>query len=496
MPYLLEDSYIHFRIADHLSRFGVPHFNLGEAVKVSSSSVWTLVLAALFSIWPRNIPVVLIVCALISTAGVVSFVSLMRSVAGRRLALWEVAVMGAVYLALTQIGSVAAMETPLALLFVTLGLQGYVRRRPWAFAFLALASATRVELVPLLLVMGLAALLTRSLPVLRSFAWAVAAGTPFVVYDLVSFGTLVPHAVIAKPLIHHSTLRGVIAQVVPEAVVYVSHWSTLIACVALMGYVVLATYPIASMRWSRATALDPRTHVWVGGGVGGLAIVMAYLAARSLIFAWYRPLYFVLLFLPALAVAARKRSGQAYLAVLVAAAPALFDLAGTFAAAAGHPEAFRYFLDGARSRRTVQIATQLYHDYPSAVLMTAEIGAAGFGFRGQIEDGAGIASPRALTYYPLPVPSERRSEAEAPVPRMFVRDLRPGIVVGVDPLLAPVMRDPIRSEYVHVRHSLYCPEDDRRRRPDELLWSHARYLDVLIRRDLWEKRQDDTKTPL
>jgi hypothetical protein len=334
-------------------------------------------------------------------------------------------------------------------------------------------------------------LLTRSLPVFRSLVWGLAAGVPFVIYDLISFGTVVPHAMVVKPLIHHITLRQALGQVVPEAVTSATHGSVLVVCAAVLGYFVLATLPIARIRWSYATWLDPATHVLLASAVGGLIIAAAYVSAHSIVFAWYRPLCFALLFLPALAGAASSRSKLAYVAILVAAAPALFDLMGTCAAAAGRPDAYRYFLDGARSRRTVQIAEQLYRDYPDADLMTAEIGAAGFGFLGKIEDGAAIASPAAMAYYPLPVPSERHSLIEAPVPRMFVRDKRPGIVVSVDTLLSAVWRDPIRSEYVHIRHSLYSPEDDARRRRDELLWLSARYLDVLVRRDLWESRHHE-----
>ena len=494
MPYLLDDSYIHLRIADHLARFGVPHFNVGEAVKASSSSIWSLLLAGLFSLWPRNVKVVLIACALISTAGLVSYVALMRAIVARRLAAWETVTMAIVYVALTQIGSVAAMETPLAILFATLGMHAYLRQRSWAFACLTLAAVTRVELVPLVLLMALAALLTRSLPIWRSAGWVAAAGVPFVIYDLVSFGTVVPHALVVKPLIHHSTLREAFALVAPEAVTYLSRWSPPVVWAALMGYLVLATLPVARLRWSRAALLDRTTHVLVTSAVAGLTVAAAYVSARSLVFAWYRPLYFVLLFVPAVAGAAMRRSKLAYFAVLVAALPGLVDLAGTLVAAGGRPEAYRYFLEGARSKRTLQVAAELYRQYPDATLMTAEIGAAGFGFLGKIEDGAAIASPRALAYHPLPVPSERRSRSEAPVPRMFVRDLRPGIVMSVDRLVGALWRDPIRSEYVHVRSTLYCPEDDARRRRDLLLWTNVRYLDVLIRRDLWEQRHHDEPT--
>src|SRR3954470_12948203 len=48
-PFAFDDAYIHFRIARHLAQDGQPYYNVGDAVMASSSSVWTLVLAALFA---------------------------------------------------------------------------------------------------------------------------------------------------------------------------------------------------------------------------------------------------------------------------------------------------------------------------------------------------------------------------------------------------------------------------------------------------------------
>jgi hypothetical protein len=223
----------------------------------------------------------------------------------------------------------------------------------------------------------------------------------------------------------------------------------------------------------------------------GLLVALAYLGSHGLIFPWYRALYLLFLFMPALLVATRAGRWTAYLGPGIAALPLVWDFGGTLAAAAGRPELVSHFLEGARARRTVALAERLYAEYPNATLLTAEIGAAGYGFRGTVVDAVGIASPASLRYHPLPIPQERHDRGQAPIPRKQVQDLRPGLILSVDRHVDAVLRDPILSEYVHVRESPYEAADEARRPREDLLWYTVRYLDLLVRRDLWESHHPE-----
>jgi hypothetical protein len=209
---------------------------------------------------------------------------------------------------------------------------------------------------------------------------------------------------------------------------------------------------------------------------------------RCLICAWYRPLYFSFLFLPALVQAVQSGAFKHYLGVSLVALPLFYDFGGTLLAATGRPELVRHFLEGARTRHTLRIASELYREYPDATMMSSEIGAVGFGFGGPVEDAAGIASSKVLAYLPLRVPDERLDSTDFPVPHRLVEQVRPGIVLGLDRHLDGLLRRAVSSEYVHLRLNLYDAEDDARRASEQLLWDNARYLDVLIRRDLWLRR--------
>src|SRR6185503_3189971 len=69
--YAFDDAYIHFRIARHLAEHGHPYYNLGEAVMASSSTAWTIVLAAFFALGGSASSVALLEAAFTTLAVVV-----------------------------------------------------------------------------------------------------------------------------------------------------------------------------------------------------------------------------------------------------------------------------------------------------------------------------------------------------------------------------------------------------------------------------------------
>jgi len=488
VPYLVEDSYIHFRVAENLVNTGNPYFNPGEAVKTSSSTPWTWLLALLLWLAPRNLNLLVVFSALVSAAGAVATLVLLRTTASRKLLWWEVLIALVTYLSIVQSASIATMETALALTFATAGLAAFAHRKPWAFCLLGLATATRLEFAALLASTAIVTLATRAMPLRACLLWAVAGSAPSALFDLIQYHTLVPHAAVAKPIIHQLSWVGAFSLLLPEAILSEFYYHGLVYAAYATLYVLIATLPLLTLTWSRDTVRDPAVQVMAIAAVTGLVIATTYAVARSIIFPWYRALYLGLLFLPALMGALRNRTLGSYLLIVAASLPLLFDFGGSVLAACGRPEVARHFLEGARARHTGKVAAELYREYPEATLMTSEIGAVGFGFRGRIQDGAGIASPEALRYYPLPVPAERYDAADAPVPLRYLKDQRPGLVMAVDRHLDAVLSDPVRAEYVHVRRRLYDANDDARRASETLLWDSIRYLDVLIRRDLWRAR--------
>ena len=84
-PYAHDDAYIYLRIADHLARFGVPYFNLNEAVQANSSVAWLLVLATVFKFTSANIVVIAILNGLFTATAALVYTRLLRDLIGQRI---------------------------------------------------------------------------------------------------------------------------------------------------------------------------------------------------------------------------------------------------------------------------------------------------------------------------------------------------------------------------------------------------------------------------
>ena len=73
-----DDAFIHLRVAERLLDTGEPFYNPGERVMASSSPVWTLLLAGLFALLPREPSVVAGLNALLCGLGAGIFAALSR----------------------------------------------------------------------------------------------------------------------------------------------------------------------------------------------------------------------------------------------------------------------------------------------------------------------------------------------------------------------------------------------------------------------------------
>lgn len=489
LPYLIDDSFIHLRVAEQLLDTGRPHFNAGDAFKTSSSTPFVLLLALLRWASPDSLVLVALACAAISLLHAALTVRLFQRLLARRLRAWEVALVLIVQLSLTQMASVVLMETALALTFAVLGLIDYLELEARSFFWLALAACVRVELALLLLVTALVAARSRRHGLARSLGWAALGAGPACAFDLAYYGTLVPHAAVAKRIIHQLRPGGSLSMLPPEALTRELHLMMVATALYLTLAVAMAVLPLFELGRPRAAPEAVRAEVLLVAALSGLGIAASYVIGRALVFAWYRPLYLMLAFLPATFWVLTAPSTRKFVALGLLSLPLTYDLANTLVASTGRPERLRHFLEGARARRTRALAAELHRKYPGEVLMASEIGAVGHGFRGKIADAAGLASDRALAFYPLLYPAERAHSADAPVPRAFLAQERPGLVLAVDRHLDAIMRHPIRADYVHQRFRLYEPADDRRRASEELLWSDVRFLDLLVRRDLWMKHR-------
>jgi hypothetical protein len=515
-PYAFDDAYIHFRIAENFAAHGEPYFNPGEAVKASSSSGWTLLLAGLVKLgaglgasvdlprwvavlnWAMTLGSALVYAALLDPLTPASPPPALR------------AAVGVLYVALVRPPAVGLMETPTALLVAGLGLHLLWRGRSAGFALLGAAPFFRPELGGVLGLAWLYAWLERH-SAERHSAERHAAGhpfdprrvivasclgaLPFVAYDLRYFGTLVPHAIRAKSLLYDLTLehvaRTLARSLIPEIALPGLHYrpSDVVRFGSSLGLVALA----GGLLVYRAIRQEPPAParrralllMW------SALLAGAYLATHAFIFPWYVPLVSVPLMLAVAAALAAPGAVAGRIALAVLAAPLLItQLCGLGQlgwAALADPAYYQDFEPGARVRHYLQVGAELYARYPDATLMTSEIGALGYTFRGYIQDGAGLVSPDALAYHPMRVPEERSHGAVGALPVPFVMAHRPELIVSYDTFIEALLKNPAaQTGYRRETRPLFL-EDDLQRTEQRTLWG-SHHLNIFYRHDVAQRR--------
>ena len=310
---------------------------------------------------------------------------------------------------------------------------------------------------------------------------------PLVVYDLFFFGTLIPHAAIAKSQLYSLSLARVASDLAVALVPFPAamrafrgpiHGGWLVALLGLISFVVFRR-----TRESRfSVSLDPVFVIALGSGV---AVAVAYLWRHVFIHSWYPPVILLPAGLGLLGLLRWEGSKTAIWLAALAIAPLLFPAYQTVAGAI-HPEVMPWFPQVARARAYYYLGCDLERHFPGSTMVAAEIGGLGWGFSGPVRDGTGIASPSALRWHPMSVPTERSRGDIGAVPPGYVEQLHPELIVSHPHFLEAVFLSPIRKEYVRLSTPLFLADDARKmKRPQ--LWGASEIV-ILVRRDVFAAR--------
>ena len=476
--YAFDDAYIHFRIARHLAEHGHPYYNLGEAVMASSSTGWTIVLAAFFALGGSASSVALLEAAF-TTLAVVVYTRLIAAAAGKAAVSWREALASFFIIvpSLMMAGG-GLMETPLAILLAGLAMLDFERGRPRAFAWLALACFVRVELGALGVALLVVALMQRRRlgPIL---AWGAAAALPFVLYDLYFFGTLIPNTIRAKQLGYSLSWQQSLDQVGPSVALGPASFPIAPGAALLVGAMLLFAKPISwTARASFAT---------------GCAILAVYIVSHGYVFDWYVPLFTVpilwalaaCLLSPALE--PRALRALAALALVIPLLPPVLRLPAFVAGAWRNPALSPQFAGGARTRQYIEVAEVLAKRYPGATLLSSEVGGLGWGFPGHIADGFGLVSPAAQKFHPMRVPEERLIGTLGAIPPGYVAEVRPELIVSYDMLAEALQRSGVIRQYTLQSLPLFTEADAAKAAQvgvPRMLWGVPMRLQVWVRNDV------------
>jgi hypothetical protein len=407
-----DDSYIHLRIARNLLATGHAFFNAHERVMVTSSPLWTMLLALSTLVFRHIPPAIPLEALCLGGVCALSFVLACKLSACQTVSSW----VRASYLALVPLllfavllqSTVYQMETSLAILLLVAGMVLWQNNSPSWFAILVMAGWARYEFFLVASIFFAFALLNRRM----TRKAAIAGIITFVVgcaWLLAQFGTLIPNTIKAK------------------AVAYLIPWTEsyhllgfgivrpALLAITIMG--ILSTRPV------RRQILAP--NILLAAGIG---LAVLYVARKTAIFPWYRPLTIApivlgLLLGPVLV-------GKTWTRAVALCAALMFvqvhSLPQEILGALRHqPWRDETDMFNVRANEYVTVGRAIESVCPQARLMTSEIGGLGEGFHGEILDGLGLASPAAIKFHPMPG-SDRSSGA---IPYGYVLEEKPDVIV-------------------------------------------------------------------
>ncbi len=482
--FAFDDAYIHFRIAQNFFDSGYPYFNIQEAVKVSTSSGWTIYLTMLLFVLhalhleSNFILIVSVLNGLITLSGAIVFSNNLKKLSNNLSAL-TIFLFKISFIAILFQSSVGLMETPLAILLAGIGLLRLIQMKKDGFIILGAAAYFRPELIILL---GLAALTTiwfKGFRIVDVLIYALIGLTPFIVFDLYYYQTIIPHSVIAKSIVYLNTrvftLGFIFLYSLPE-IQFDGTFYKLLSSILLICLFFFTGFSAFKAWRSNKKSWLPLIWLW------GVFTIAAYVLEKSEIFPWYIPIYIIpILVASTLALdEANKLQSNILLFMLFVISVLSFSreiYSGFFDL--GYSSLFKH---GARVKVYLKVGEVLHQDYPYASLLIPEIGGLGYSFRGQVYDAVGLASPGALKFQPLKIPEERDDGFIGGIPPKYVELKAPDLIVSYDIFSKALLKDKIIDQYNIIFIPAYLPEDVNSS-PNGTIWG-SKYLRIFIRKGL------------
>ena len=438
----VDDSLIHFRIAEAYAHTGHAWYNSSEPVMSTSSPLWTVLLALIFKRTGSfaSIPyfeafftalaagfsgllAIRIVGAYCPASTTTSGSSAGRIPHSPQALLLVIAASGIAWLCLAET-AVAQMETPLALALALAGLwqlsksadgtsYGFSARPGFGLALIVLAGFTRFEFCMMALLVAVTLLFSRrSHPV--TFTFATATALLGCLWMWTQFHTVIPNTIVAKAAAYRFPATRVLATLGMNPRLVPLFAAGLIVLVGLLV---------------RRRAQVPLPAVALSLVGFGMLLAATYSLRHAWLASWYLPLVLLpcclgfLLLIPATprAPVARILACALLLWFLLLPVYTTRHLIAEAIFGLDYPRWNDEYASSARVHEYFAVGQTLYRACPQGSLLTSEIGGLGYGFRGEILDGVGLVTPAAIAFHPLSFPQDSPSRDEGAIPPRYAK---------------------------------------------------------------------------
>jgi hypothetical protein len=469
---LFDDTYIHLRIAENFVNLGTPYYNPGEPYLSSSASLWTILVAAAHLLFRQYYTTALaLMNPLFMLLTIVFFKKIIACELRRPLKTSETLILTLTTISILLPASTGLMETPLALLLSAAALYLFTKKNLLAFALLSLAVFLRLELAILWLLFFAYHLLYFREKAIGAFFVSMGASVPLIAYCLYFFNTIIPLTLKAKTVVYDidwfDTAYMLFASFALEG--STGNALSLAFILALIIYL-LKKHPSKLLLVSHEIRLF---------GLFGLLLMLAYTLQRVFLFDWYMPLYAlpVAIYMLTLQFKIQKKT----LAFMLIASLLPFYMGTLNTIHSLYTKNMSKV--SARVLQYLEVSKKLYLMYPDEALMTSEIGALGYGFKGKILDGVGLINPDSLKYHPMPIPKERMSGTVGAIPTGYIEEKMPGIIVSYDTFISHFKKQPIAKEKYNLYKLPNFRPEHMKQHKNFLLWG-SKNLNLYIRKDI------------
>lgn len=204
-----DDSFIHRRIALHYLQTDRAFYNLDQRVMVTSSPLWTILLALAGAVVPTTNPVPWLELIFVLTGAGAAF---LLAKDGSRKEDWFADAFPVIAFLFVCAGdlptAIAQMESPCAIALILTGSLGVLRKKSWGMPLLVLACFVRYECVLLVVLVGIWSIVHRSWT-RSSLVASASVGILGIAWLSWQYGTVIPNTVIAKSHAYILTYRQV-----------------------------------------------------------------------------------------------------------------------------------------------------------------------------------------------------------------------------------------------------------------------------------------------
>jgi hypothetical protein len=496
MPYTFDDAYIHFRIAENLSRYFLPYFNISDHVMSTSSFIWSCVLAVLSRL-PFSLPnMVAILNSILVIVGSFIWSRLLGVISRKKVSLIATFTFQIAYIGMLLLSAAGLMETPLAMLLLGLSILLLATNRPTGWIVMGIAVFARYEIFVFaglfLIIWFFNSNIEKKFTGIALFAITLAVLSGIIFYFYL---TIIPHTVIAKQVVYQLSVSNIFNNVLfslfpaPTAPFLGIRFGTGVQKTVLkmltgvwkpaLFLLIVVTFLIVIR--ARKSALLKAEQWGAGIFAGGLIIALAYIVKHVFLHGWYVPLFSVPILFAVYLAALQGQILVRLMALILSLLPISNLFLYTYAAFVS-PSVLPTVCGEIRVQRYLQVGGYLYNLFPNAKLLSSEIGGLGYSFHGEIIDAAGLITPSALKYHPMKVPDQRSSGGIGAIPAKFVGEISPELIVSY-PIF---VQEFDHSHYVNGYTKISVPafsKDLQEKTKCEELWGD-RDLYIYIRNDL------------